>query len=102
MFKDRYQGKSIRWVGVVYSSSENPIGSGFIVRVRMNPTESVWETYDLDLSVPEDLKDDVLPLNKDDRVFFEGPISRQGGAIIAHEIQLSHIEPDRFSPTPNR
>jgi hypothetical protein len=97
VFKDKYQGKSIRWAGVVYSLSEKPIGTGFMVLVRMNPTESALGTYDLDLSVPEELKDEVLPLNKGDRVFFEGTISRQGGAIIAHEIQLSHIEPARYN-----
>ena len=63
IFKDQYQGKHIKWIGTVYSTSEKLTGSGYLILVQMNPTESALGTYDLSLDATDDLKNEVLPLN---------------------------------------
>jgi hypothetical protein len=91
VFKKKYQDRTIKWVGHIYSIKEKPIGAGYLVLVRMDPSDSALGTYDLTLDAGEDLKEEILSLSKGDRVSFEGRITSQGGAITGHWIRLSNI-----------
>jgi hypothetical protein len=97
LFKEEYQDRTIKWVGYLYSISVKPIGAGYLVLVRMEPSDSALGTFDLSLDAGEDLKEKILWLSKGDRVSFEGRITRQGGSISGHGIQLSNIERARSS-----
>jgi hypothetical protein len=92
VFNIKYKNRNVRWMGTIYSINEKPIGTGYVLHVRMNPTESAMGTYDLSVSAPEEIKNEILPLNKGNRVVFEGKIASQGGAILGHEIRITHIE----------
>ena len=84
--------KVVNWSGTVYSTNRKPIGSGYFVQVRMDPTESAFGSYDLSLAATESFKDAVLSLNKGQRVNFSARFSRQGGNLLGHGLELLWIE----------
>jgi hypothetical protein len=101
-FEETYVGRTVRWTGTVDSTKRKPIGSGYFVNVLMDPTESAFGTFDLMLDAPERLKDEVLSLNKGQRVTFMARFSRQGGALLGHQLDLLTIGPQKPPEQPQR
>ena len=62
VFKNSYKGRSVHWSGVVYSVQKSLLGKGFMVNIRMSPTESALGTFDLTLSGGQDLEEEVTVL----------------------------------------
>lgn len=102
VFEDKYVGRTVNWTGTVDATKRNPIGTGYGVFVRMDPTESAFGTYDLMLSAPDSLTDKVLGLNKGQRVNFTAKFIRQGGLILGHNLELVAIEPSKPPEQPQR
>lgn len=92
VFRDKYKGKRVSWTGVVDSVRETPLGSGYLVDVRMKPTESWLGDSDITLSASDSLETQVLALKKDDTVTFFGTFLRQGGTFLNHIIDLHTIK----------
>ena len=71
------------------------LGKGYMVNVRMSPTESTLGTFDQTLSGGQDLEEEVNALNEGVKVEFEAIFKIQGGPVGSHQFDLQHIEPIR-------
>lgn len=95
-FRRDYRDRIVEWTGRVDSVSES-LTDGFTVGVAMDPTESILGSSDLWLSVPPRMRQDVLALNKGDKITFVARIQRQGGRILNHSLDLLSLVPNAES-----
>lgn len=91
-FREKYKGKTVQWSGFVDAIKESTFGDGYVVFIRMKPTDSALGLPDLSLSVRATLQDKMLELKKEQQVKFSGILERQGGRITGHDISVNKIE----------
>lgn len=89
-FKREYKGKRIRWSGRVVNVTSAFLSDDYLVLVRMDPTDESL-AFDVSLDVAESFFSIVMSLNKGDPIEFVGTITRQGGSLTGHNIQIEQI-----------
>ena len=112
VFRQQWKGEVVRWSGVVTSVRKRTSGDGFIINVKMNPSDSLVSkrtsgdglTIKLEIKLSDSLvpdlgvmasgsfKEIVLGLNEGQTITFVGKISVQGGTFTNHILDLIRIE----------
>jgi hypothetical protein len=91
IFRETYQGRVVVWSGVVAMVKERLVGGGYQIGITMSPTESLLGSSDVTLFALAEQRDTALALNKGDKVSFVGTITRQGGMILDHTLDMIDI-----------
>ena len=89
-FEDKYAGNTVFWTGTVDSTKRKPIGSGYFVNIRMDPTESAFGLYDLMLG-PRQPDGQCLIAEQGPEGQFMARVLVEGGAIMGHQWDLMGI-----------